>query len=211
MTKDKQEDRIPEVSRRSFIKGASLTLASVGIVGATAASAETTQEVAVVGPGAVELEFTLNGKGVKTRTAPSTTLLDLLRDQLDLTGSKRVCDRGSCGGCTAIVDGRTVNTCSMLAVDVAGKNVVSVEGVGEGEDLSLLQQAFVDCDALQCGFCTPGMVVACTSLLQRNPDPSRTEIREALAGNLCRCGTYQNIFEAVELAAKRKGVKRARF
>ena len=139
------------------------------------------------------------------------TLLDVVRDRLDLTGTKRVCDRGSCGACTMMVEGIAVNSCSMLAIDADGKEITTIEGISNGDQLTPLQEAFIECDALQCGFCTPGMVVACTALLKSNPSPTRAEIAEGIAGNICRCGTYQNIFEAVEQAARKGGGRRAKF
>jgi aerobic-type carbon monoxide dehydrogenase small subunit (CoxS/CutS family) len=119
-----------------------------------------------------------------------------------LTGAKPVCDRGACGACTVLVDGAPVASCMMLAADAVGRRITTVEGLGTPEAMSPLQAAFVECDALQCGFCTPGFVVAGTALLNRNPDPSLAEIKAGLAGNLCRCGTYGRIFEAVSKAAK---------
>lgn len=196
-------------SRRAFIKGASLTIASVGIAGSAGAVPGLAQDVPVVGPGSVKLQLTVNGKAVEVDAQPSTTLLDLVRQQLDLTGAKRVCDHGACGACTMIVDGKTVNSCGMLAIDAIGKEITTVEGIGQPGNMSPVQKAFADCDATQCGFCTPGMVVACTALLSRNSKPSKEDVAEAISGNLCRCGTYQNIFEAMEQV--KKGGRRAGF
>ncbi|MCA8967851.1 MAG: (2Fe-2S)-binding protein [Planctomycetes bacterium] len=154
------------------------------------------------------MRFELNGEEVRVEVEPATTLLDLLRDRLDLTGSKRVCDRGSCGAYTVQVNGRAVAYCSILAVDVTGQKVRTIEGLSSAEgELSPLQQAFVDHDALQCGFCTPGMVMSCQALLERNPKPDRPAIAAGIAGNICRCGTYQNVFEAVEQASGQGGGK----
>ncbi|MFN0057126.1 MAG: (2Fe-2S)-binding protein [Planctomycetota bacterium] len=205
---------LPDVSRREFLKGASLTIAAVGLTGANATTVAATQDAGaagarVVGPDKVPIQFTLNGQAMAVSAEPHVTLLDLVRDEIGLTGAKRVCDRGACGACTMLIDGRTANSCSVLAIDVAGKSVTSIEGLTPGDELSALQEAFVECDALQCGFCTPGMVVACSSVLSRTPNPTRAQIAEGIAGNICRCGTYQNIFEAVELAA-RKGAGGAR-
>jgi len=132
------------------------------------------------------------------------TLLDALRNHLDLTGAKQVCDRGGCGGCTVLLDGLPVKSCMMLAVDAEGHEITTVEGLGTPEKMSPVQQAFVEKDALQCGFCTPGFVVAATALLAKNPDPTLDQIKHGLSGNLCRCGTYGRIFEAVQSAAKAK-------
>jgi aerobic-type carbon monoxide dehydrogenase small subunit (CoxS/CutS family) len=121
---------------------------------------------------------------------------------MDLTGAKQVCDRGGCGACTVLVDGEPVASCLMLAADAVGHDITTVEGLGTPERMSALQSAFVECDALQCGFCTPGFVVAGTALLKKMPNPSLDQIKEGLAGNLCRCGTYGRVFEAVQKAAK---------
>ena len=137
----------------------------------------------------------------------STTLADALRDTIGMTGTKRVCDRGSCGACTVMIDGLTVDSCSMLAIDAVGREVTTVEGCGTPESPSAVQQAFVECDATQCGFCTPGMIVSCTALLRDVPRPTREQVAKGIAGNICRCGTYQNIFEAVDLAARRGGTR----
>jgi len=214
---DEESNREPDrldVSRRTFLKGAGLTIAAVGVTGSQAIGSATVvaDETVIVGPDKTTIDFTLNGKSTQIETEPWQTLLDTLRNEQGLTGAKRVCDRGACGACTVIVDGLAVNACSMLAIDVAGKKVTTVEGLATGDQLTPLQQAFVECDALQCGFCTPGMVVSCTALLEKNPSPSRDEIKKEIAGNLCRCGTYQNVCEAVEKAAKAtKGAPGANF
>ncbi len=212
----RERDRVPEaptgVSRRNFLKGASLTIASAGIAGAAGGVAigQESSSTVIVGPGRVQLEFTLNGKKTEVAAEPRETLLDLVRNRLDLTGAKRVCDRGSCGACTMIVDGKTVNSCSMHAIDARGKQITTVEGLASNGELTPIQKAFVKCDATQCGFCTPGMVVACSALLQRNAAPNRAQVAEALSGNICRCGTYQNIFEAVEQVVGNGRGRRAR-
>ena len=197
------------VTRRSFLKGASLTVAAVGVAGpgatVTHGATAATAKAPVIGPGPTAMKLEINGVERSIEAPPSTTLADALRDEIGLTGTKRVCDRGSCGACTVMIDGRTVDSCSMLAIDAVGRKIQTVEGCGTPEKPSVLQEAFVECDALQCGFCTPGMVVSCTALLRDNPNPTRAEIAEGISGNICRCGTYQNIFEAVELAAKKGG------
>jgi aerobic-type carbon monoxide dehydrogenase small subunit (CoxS/CutS family) len=197
------------VSRRAFIKGASLTVAAVGVAGPGASIARGARldapEVPILGPGPVPMTLRVNGVERALETPPSTTLLDALRDSLGLTGAKRVCDRGSCGACTVLLDGRVVDSCSMLAIDAVGREVTTVEGCGTPENPSALQSAFVECDALQCGFCTPGMVVTTTALVRAVPRPSREQVAQAISGNICRCGTYQNIFEAVERATRGGG------
>ncbi|MEC9477116.1 MAG: (2Fe-2S)-binding protein [Planctomycetota bacterium] len=195
------------VSRRTFLKGAG-AVAAVGVahIPATAvAHVGKDADADVLGPGPVSIRLSVNQTELEVKAPPSTTLLDLLRDHHGLTGAKRVCDRGSCGACTVLLDGRVVDSCSMLAIDAVGREITTVEGIGTPENLSDLQQAFVEKDALQCGFCTPGMVVSCTALLAENPKPSRDQIRQGIAGNICRCGTYQNIIEAVEHTFRKGG------
>lgn len=156
---------------------------------------------AEIGPDAVPLTLTLNGKPITLAVEPRVTLLQALRLDAGVTGPKQVCDRGACGACTVLVDGVPRNSCMMLAHDVAGANVTTVEGLADGATLGALQAAFVEHDALQCGFCTSGMLMSCTALLRRAGNtraPLRAEqVREAIAGNLCRCGTYPNIVAAV--------------
>ncbi len=193
-------------SRRTFLKTAGVGAAATGLVGLDARPAR----VPVVGPDAAPLELMVNGELRKLSVEPRTTLLRALRNQLDLTGAKEVCDRGGCGACTVLLDGEPVNACLMLAHDAEGHEITTVEGLGTPEKLSPLQAAFVECDALQCGFCTPGFVVAGTALLRRNPDPSLAQIQDGLAGNLCRCGTYGRVFEAVRKAAQTQAPARPR-
>ena len=184
-------------SRRSFIKtaGAGAAVASV-----SAEAADKAPET--FGPDAVALTLTVNGAPRKVTVEPRVTLLRALRNELEITGAKEVCDRGGCGACTVLMDGRIVNACMILAWDAVGHEITTVESFGTPEKLSPVQAAFVETDGYQCGFCTPGMVVSCTALLKKNPNPSLDEIKAGLAGNLCRCGTYGRIFEAVGKAAK---------
>jgi aerobic-type carbon monoxide dehydrogenase small subunit (CoxS/CutS family) len=156
----------------------------------------------VLGPDAVTLNLKVNGAPRTVSVEPRVTLLDALRNHLDLTGAKPVCERGGCGACTVLLDGAPIASCLMLAADAEGHEITTVEGIGTPEKLSPLQAAFVEKDALQCGFCTPGFVVAGTALLARNPRPTLDEIKAGLAGNLCRCGTYGRIFEAVQAASQ---------
>ena len=155
---------------------------------------------AEIGPDPVPLRFTLDGESVEVTVEPRVTLLDALRIDLDTTGPKEVCDRGSCSACLVLVDGTPRNACMMLAHDVAGREVTTVAGLGQDGRLSALQQAFVRHDALQCGFCTSGMLISCTALLRRTPagaSLSAAEVDDAIAGNLCRCGTYPHVVAAV--------------
>jgi len=149
------------------------------------------------------IHFTLNGKPEQCDVPPNVTLLDLLRDGLGLTGTKRGCEAGECGACTVLLDGRAVNSCLVLAPQVAGRDVVTVESLARRGKLSPLQRSFIEHGAVQCGFCTPGMLMSAQDLLAHTPGPSQSEIRGAIAGNLCRCTGYQQIVEAVEDAARR--------
>ena len=148
------------------------------------------------------LQFTLNGMPVDLLVEPNWTLMQLLRDRLLLTGTKEACGTGDCGACTVLLDGEPVCSCLKLAVEVEGRQVLTVEGLGTEDALDPIQQAFIDAGALQCGFCTPGMVMSVKALLMKNPHPSEAEIRTALAGNLCRCTGYDKIIRAVQLAAE---------
>ena len=147
------------------------------------------------------IQFKLNGKDVKAEVLPNRLLVDFLREDLGLTGTKKGCGVGECGACTVIVDGKAVNSCLVLATMVAGSSVVTIEGVSNGGSLHPLQQAFIDHGAVQCGFCTPGMVLSAKALLDENPEPVRQEIKVALSGNICRCTGYKKIIDAVESVA----------
>jgi aerobic-type carbon monoxide dehydrogenase small subunit (CoxS/CutS family) len=143
----------------------------------------------------------VNGVDYPLTIEPGRTLLSVLREDVGLTGAKEGCDDSECGACMVLVDGRPLNSCSYLAIQAAGREVRTVEGLADGPQLAVLQEAFLEEGGVQCGFCTPGMVISATALLERNPDPSEPEIREGLAGNLCRCTGYQKIFRAVQRAA----------
>jgi aerobic-type carbon monoxide dehydrogenase small subunit (CoxS/CutS family) len=151
--------------------------------------------------------LTVNGKRLELKIEPRVTLLDAVRQRAELTGNKRGCDRGACGACTMIVDDRAVYSCSTLAIDVQGKQIRTVDGLASGDQLHPVQQAFCDKDALMCGFCTPGFVMASVALLERHPDATPEQIRKGLDGNICRCGTFSRIFEAVS-SVSGKGVRR---
>jgi xanthine dehydrogenase YagT iron-sulfur-binding subunit len=186
-----------DVSRRDFFK-------TVGVAATVAASASTTvsgQAPAGVGPGDVAITLTINGRRHQLSVEPRVTLLDAMRTRLDITGPKRVCDRGACGACTVIIEGRTYYSCSMLAIEAQGRNIRTVEGLAKGDSLHPVQQAFCDHDGLMCGFCTPGFVMSTVALLERNPSPTPDQARRALDGNLCRCGTNIGVLRAA-LAAK---------
>ncbi len=191
------------VSRRDFLRGIGATSVAGGALGAAPPEEARPADPAIpVGPGEVTITLRVNGRDRTLSVEPRTTLLDALRNRLDLTGSKKVCDRGTCGACTVLKDGRPIYACTTLAIDVQGSEIATIEGLGTPDRLSPVQAAFVEHDAQQCGFCTPGFVVACTSFLEKNPDPTPEQIRTGLGGNLCRCGTYEGIKRAVLDAAK---------
>ena len=150
-----------------------------------------------------DIQFTVNGQSEHATVPATLTLLDLLRDRLSLTGTKEGCGIGECGACTVLFDGNPVTSCLMLAVEADGHSIETIEGEAIGGELSILQQAFIDEGAIQCGFCTPGMIMSARGLLSRTPHPSRKEIVEAIAGNLCRCTGYEAIIAAIQLAASR--------
>jgi xanthine dehydrogenase YagT iron-sulfur-binding subunit len=193
------------VSRRDFLKTAGIRSIAAGVAGVAEVEAQTPGARAV-GPGDVPVQLMVNGKRLDLRIEPRVTLLDAIRNRADMTGNKRVCDRGTCGACTMIVDGRTVYSCSTLAIDVQGKQIRTVDGLASGATLHPVQQAFCDEDALMCGFCTPGFVMAAVALLEKTPNPTVDQARRALDGNICRCGTFTRILEAT---MKAKGVTRA--
>jgi xanthine dehydrogenase YagT iron-sulfur-binding subunit len=183
-------------TRRDLVRGALVgaVTAKVGPKGASKAPSP-------IGPGAVPLELDVNGQLYHLTVEPRVVLADALRERLGLTGTKVVCGRGACGACTVLVDGETSCSCLLLAHEARGKKITTIEGLAADGRLTPIQEAFIAADALQCGFCTSGMVLSCKWLLDRKPHPSREEIREAVAGNLCRCGTYPHVFEAVERVA----------
>jgi xanthine dehydrogenase YagT iron-sulfur-binding subunit len=195
----------PGFSRRSFLK----TVGAGGVAAGTVlTNAPVTAQggVNAVGPGAVPITLNVNGKAVQLQIEPRVTLLDALRMRADMTGSKRGCDRGACGACTMIVDGKTVYSCSTLAIEVQGKRIRTVDGLASASgQLHPVQQAFCDKDALMCGFCTPGFIMASVGLLEKHPNATPEQIKKGLDGNICRCGTFNRIFEAVSSV---KGVRR---
>ena len=149
------------------------------------------------------IELTINGKKRKVETTASTRLLDLLRDDLHLTGTKEGCGKGECGACTVIMNDELVASCLVLAPQADGAVIITIEGIGDGEKLDLLQETFIETGAVQCGFCTPGMILAAKKLLEESPYPTEEEIKRGISGNLCRCTGYQKIFDAIKLAANR--------
>jgi xanthine dehydrogenase YagT iron-sulfur-binding subunit len=196
-----------EVSRRGFLKGAGLTAATTVIESASALARDARQAIEgdrTVGPGLAPIKLHVNGQEHTVSVEPRFTLAETLRDQLSLTGTKVVCDRGSCSACTVWIDGTPTLACMTLAIDVAGRKITTIEGLSHGDEMHPVQVAFVRHDAMQCGFCTPGMVMSCAALLERNATPTLTEVKHAVSGNLCRCGTYPKVFAATLDAAKQR-------
>ena len=194
------------IGRREFLKTAGVAPLAAGVAGAAVAELDAqTAGARVVGPGEVPIQLTVNGKRVSLMVEPRVTLLDALRNRADLTGNKRGCDRGVCGACTMIIDGRTAYSCSTLAIEAQGRQIRTVDGLANGATLHPVQQAFCDRDALMCGFCTPGFVMATVALLEKHPNPTPAQVKRGLDGNICRCGTFTRIMEA---ATSAKGVAR---
>jgi xanthine dehydrogenase YagT iron-sulfur-binding subunit len=191
-----------KVSRREFLKIGGITVAVPLVAGPRIVEAAG-EPVKVYGPGKVPVELTVNGKKHALQLEPRVTLLDALRDSLQITGAKRVCDRAECGSCTVLMNNKAVYACSVLAIDARGKDVTTVESLMQGDKLHPIQQAFVDNDASQCGFCTPGFVVATKAFLDKHPNPSPEDVRRGLSGNVCRCGTYHGIQQVVAQMAQK--------
>ena len=195
-------------SRRGFIQGVGIGSGALG-TGLLEKEAAAAPPANVVGPGPVPVTLNLNGKPVNVTVEPAVTLCDALRNYLDMTGAKRVCDRGTCGACTVIMNGKSVYSCTVLAIDAQGKNIETIEGLGGPDKMHPVSAAFWNNDAQQCGYCTPGFVMACKNFLDEHPNPSPEDIKHGLGGNLCRCGTYMGVRKAVaEAAAAMKGAKK---
>ena len=195
-----------DLSRRSFLRGSALTTAGATMVNATSAllaQAETAENssAAAGGPEAVAIALQINGAAQTLRVEPRATLAEVLRGPLGLTGTKIACNRGACSACTVWLDGSPICSCMMLAIDVGARRVTTVEGLAQGDTLHPVQQAFIDYDALQCGFCTPGMVMSCAALLEHKPKPNADDVRAAISGHVCRCGTYPHVVAATLAAA----------
>jgi xanthine dehydrogenase YagT iron-sulfur-binding subunit len=199
--RDKSQGKGSGFSRRGFMQ-------SVGVTGTVAPAlmsneAQAQTAAGVMGPSGVAIVLNINGKAMKVTVEPRETLLDVLRNQFDITGAKRVCDRGTCGACSVLVNNKVMYACSMLAIDAQGKQITTIEGFSmTGGKPHPLVTAFVAHDAQQCGYCTPGFVVASKAFLDRNPNPTYDQVKDGLGGNLCRCGTYVGIRKAVLEAAK---------
>jgi xanthine dehydrogenase YagT iron-sulfur-binding subunit len=202
------------VSRRDFLRGSGAATAATALaqVPLAAAAAEDEKagkgDVVAVGPGPVKLTLDVNGEAMTAEVEPRVTLLDALRNYLDVTGCKRVCDRGTCGACTVLLDGTPVYSCTTLALEARGKKVRTAESLADGGKLDAVPAAFVQFDAQQCGFCTPGFVVALRAVFDKNPRPTPAEVEEGLAGNICRCGTYEQMRQAVAALCQGGGDKK---
>ncbi len=195
-------------SRRGFLKGAGVTAATSVVETTQALAGELKQPDAAkaIGPGALPIQLHINGREHAVTVEPRYTLAATLRDNLGLTGTKVVCDRGSCSACTVWIDDVPSLACMTLAVDAVGRKVTTIEGLSTNGAMHPVQAAFVKHDAMQCGFCTPGMVMSCAALLKRNPNPDLNDVKHATSGNLCRCGTYPKVFAATLDAAKQQNV-----
>ena len=185
-------------SRRTFLKslGTTAVAATSAQVEAVAAELQKANAEREVGPGAVPMALNVNGEVLKLQLEPRVTLLDALRNYSSLTGSKEGCDRGTCGACTVLLDGRPVYSCMTLAIEAQGHAITTIEGLARNGALTKVQQAFLEKDALMCGYCTPGFVLSVTALLNQNPQPTANDVRHACAGNVCRCGTHPRILAA---------------
>jgi xanthine dehydrogenase YagT iron-sulfur-binding subunit len=196
---DPKDSPLSQVSRRDFLKLGTIAAAAPAVLGSQAAQAQAQPQV--LGPGPVPVTLTINNKKYSAQLEPRVTLLDAMRERFELTGAKRVCDRGECGACTVLMDGRAVYACSILAVDAQGKQITSVEALGSPENMHPIQRAFVEHDASQCGFCTPGFVVAAKAVLDKHPHPTEDQIIRGMSGNFCRCGTYHGLRAAMAAVA----------
>jgi xanthine dehydrogenase YagT iron-sulfur-binding subunit len=197
------------LSRRDFLQGTGVTAAAtalgpLAVPGAAEAVDLQPTPVPQIGPNPVRITLTVNGNRMTTNVEPRVTLLDALRNYLDVTGCKRVCDRGTCGACTVLLDGKPIYSCTMLAVEAQGKAVRTAESLAQNGQLDAVPAAFVQADAQQCGFCTPGFVVALRAVLDQNPQATPQQIEEGLAGNICRCGTYEQMRDAIYALCNRR-------
>jgi xanthine dehydrogenase YagT iron-sulfur-binding subunit len=200
-----KENNTKGLSRRRFIQGIGAGVVGGAVLpGALKAKKETPPPPPHKDK--VMLKLKVNGKNVRALIEPRTTLVQLLRDHLNLTGAKVMCNQGECGACTVLMDGKAVYSCHILALDAQGTEIVTIEGLMKGEELHPLQEAFIEHDGMQCGFCTPGQVMAAYALLKETPKPSREQVLEGMSGNLCRCGAYPNIVKSVIAAAKKGAV-----
>lgn len=193
------------VSRRGFLKGFGAGTAATSLLSPLSLREAEAAERGAIGPNEVPVTLLVNGQNRSLNVEPRVTLLDALRNRLDVTGPKKVCDRGTCGACTVLLDDKPVYACSILALEAEGRKITTVEGLGTPERMNAVQEAFVKHDAQQCGFCTPGFVTAATAFVRSHPNATVEQVRAGLGGNLCRCGTYAGMLLAVADAAAQKG------
>jgi xanthine dehydrogenase YagT iron-sulfur-binding subunit len=207
--KRKDQKNTPKLTRRTFIKSIGISSVGVAVVRGEGMvgqlqKAGILQKDTIVGPGKITVSFQVNGKSISTQIEPRTMLAEAIRDYLHLTGTKIGCNRGACGACTVILGGEAVASCMTLALDAVGKPIETIEGLEQSKNkLHPLQDAFIEHDALQCGFCTSGMIMSAKHLLDKTKSPTSEEIKNAVSGNLCRCGTYPHVFKAVETVANK--------
>ena len=194
------------LTRRGFLKGAGVAAAGAALADGIAVAAEQVQQAKesrpVLGPGPVPITLKVNGQDKKLQVEPRTTLAEALRFKADLTGTKVVCDRGACSACTVFIDNVPHLACMTLALDARGREIKTIEGLAQGDTLHPVQEQFIEHDAMQCGFCTPGMIMSCAALLEKNKNPTLDDVKHACSGNLCRCGTYPKVFDATLAAAR---------
>ncbi len=206
--KDQESESKPAkgLSRRSFLRGAGLSTAGSVLLTTNAFALEYKEHRNAgeeFGPDAMTIKMKVNGLVKSLSVEPRTTLASALRDHLELTGTKVVCDRGSCSACTVYLDGKPVNSCMMSAFDVGDKEITTIEGIAKNGELHPVQEAFIEHDASQCGYCTPGMIMSCVHLVDNNTDLNLDDVKDATRGNLCRCGTHPHVFKATLAAAKK--------
>ena len=203
-SRDDREDQKHNPGRRKFLKGVGIAGAGAAIADHLKLEADAQDKQPATLSGNTRITLDVNGKARDVQVEPRTTLLNALRNHLEpaVTGPKLVCDVGTCGACTVLLDGKPAYSCLVLAVDATNRKITTVEGLGSPESPNAVQAAFVENDALMCGFCTPGFVTTISAYLKKNPNPSLAEVREACKGNFCRCGTYPRVFEAALAAAK---------
>jgi len=196
------------LSRRALLRGGVVTAAGAALAdcGITALAQDQQGSATPLfhGPDAVPIKLRVNGQEKKLQVEPRTTLAEALRTHLDLTGTKVVCDRGSCSACTVWLDGTPMLSCMTLAIDAQDREITTIEGLARGDELHPVQEQFIEYDAMQCGFCTPGMIMSCAALLERNKNPGEEDVKAACSGNLCRCGTYVGVVAATLAAAKER-------
>ncbi|MCP5107378.1 MAG: (2Fe-2S)-binding protein [bacterium] len=197
-----QDSKPKQISRRKFIQGVGTGVIGGAVLPNALSAKQKKTQPQKPHPGKELLVLKVNGKPVRAMIEPQTTLAEFLRNDLKLTGTKVVCNQGECGACTVLMDGKAIYSCHILALDAAGKDVLTIEGLLSGEKLHPIQEAFVQHDGLQCGFCTPGQILAAQALLLKHPKPTGEQVKEGMAGNLCRCAAYPNIFKSVMAAAE---------